>query len=295
MDLYYKQEVSVGLLVIVAVIGFFAGLMWLTGRSFRSSHVPVQAQFSEVGTLSVGDPVLVSGVRVGRVARAQLEREGVVMVTLEISERFRPRIDATATIRSLDFLGAKYIKYSPGESETLLPEGEMIVGSVGTDIADAAAGLTDDAAGVLVGMQRLLSEQMAEDVSATLGATRRALDAIAQAGGGPLVDNAEAAFGAVERLAVRLDSTLANPGLNQSLSQLDELTENVSEMAEGLAGATVALGAMLQQMADTSGSLGKLMSEDTIHEDLHELLVSLKQLLDDIRERPGRYTFVSVF
>ena len=43
------------------------------------------------------------------------------------------------------------------------------------------------------------------------------------------------------------------------------------------------------------GSIGKLLSDKTIHDDLHEVLVSLRQLLDDIRERPGRYTFVSVF
>ena len=87
MDLYYKQEVSVGLLVIVAVIGFFAGLMWLTGRSFRANHVPVEVQFSDVGTLSVGDPVQISGVRVGRVADARLEDEGRVVVTLEVGEQ----------------------------------------------------------------------------------------------------------------------------------------------------------------------------------------------------------------
>ena len=295
MDLYYKQEVSVGLLVLVAIVGFFAGLMWLTGQSFRSSQVDVIVQFSDVGTLSVGDPVQVSGVRIGRVAGARLEEEGAVMVTLEVNDRFRPRVDASVAIRSLDFLGAKYIKYSPGQSDTFLPDGDVLTGTISSDIADAAVGLTDDAAGVMIGLQRVLSEQMAQDVTATLAATRSALGAIAQAGEGPLIENAQSAFGALERLAVRLDSTLANPGLNESLDQLDELTENVSEMAEGLAGATMALGAMLRQMADSSGSIGKLMNEDTIHEDLHNLMTSLTQLLDDIRERPGRYTFVSVF
>ncbi len=295
MDLYYKQEVSVGLLVIVAVIGFFAGLMWLTGRSFRASHLPVLVRFSDVGTLTVGDPVQISGVRVGRVADATLEDESRVLVTLEVGEEYRPRVDAKVTIKALDFLGAKYVSYSPGRSETLLPDGEVIVGSSGSDIAEAATGLTDDAAEVLIGLQRMLSEQMAEDVRLTMQASRRALNVIAGVGEGPLVTSAESSFRALEQVALRIDSTLANPGLTESLNQLDELTENVNEMAEGLAGATMALSTMLQQMNDTTGSLGKLISQDTIHDDLHELMVSLTKLLDDIRERPGRYTFVSVF
>ena len=79
------------------------------------------------------------------------------------------------------------------------------------------------------------------------------------------------------------------------LLQYRFLTENVTEMAQGLAGATMALSAMLQQMSDTTGSIGKLLADSTIHDDVHGLLVSLRELLDDIRERPGRYTFVSVF
>jgi len=295
MDLYYKQEVSVGLLVIVAVAGFFAGLMWLTGRSFRASQIEVPVQFTEVGNLNVGDPVQISGVTVGRVAERELLEEGQVVITLEVNRRFPPMIDAKVSIKSLDFLGAKLIAYSPGSSSTPLEEGQVIIGSSGSDIADAVDGLTGDAAEVLIGMQRILSEQMAEDVHNTLQATERALTVLARAGEGPLVGQAEASFKALEQVALRLDTTLANPGINESLSQLDELTENVTEMTQGLASATMALSAMLEQMGDTGGSVGKLLRQPTIHDDLHALLVSLTKLLDDVRERPGRYTNVSVF
>jgi phospholipid/cholesterol/gamma-HCH transport system substrate-binding protein len=295
MDLYYKQEVSVGLLVMVAVAAFFAGLMWLTGRSFGASNVEMSAQFLDVGTLTVGDPVRISGVRIGRVAGTMLEDAGRVLVTLEVMERFRPKVDAKVSIKSLDFLGAKYIDYSPGSSSTYLEDGQTIVGTTTGDIADAAAGLTDEAADVLIGAQRLLTEQMADEVQQTLAAAQRALNAVAQVGESQLADNAQASLLALQQVAVRLDSTLANPAIDESLSQLDELTENVTEMAEGLAGATMALSAMLQQVSDTSGTIGKLLTDQTIHTDLHELLGSLTKLLDDVRERPGRYTFVSVF
>jgi phospholipid/cholesterol/gamma-HCH transport system substrate-binding protein len=295
MDLYYKQEVSVGLLVIVAVIGFFAGLMWLSGRSFRASQIEVPVQFADVGNLNAGDPVQISGVSVGRVADRDLLEEGRVLIMLEVNSRFPPMIDAKVSIKSLDFLGAKVVSYSPGTSSTPLGDGEVIIGSSGSDMAEAVDDLTGEAAEVLIGMQRILSEQMAEDVHNTLQATEHALQVLAQAGEGPLIDQAEASFKALEQVAQRLDTTLANPGINESLSQLDELTENVTEMTQGLAGATTALSAMLQQMSDTSGSVGKLLKQPTIHDDLHALLVSLTKLLDDVRERPGRYTNVSVF
>ena len=252
-------------------------------------------QFTEVSSLNVGDPVQISGVGVGRVAKRELQDEGRVLVTLEVSRQFPPKIDAQVTIKSLDFLGAKYVAYSPGASETLLGEGEVIIGSSGSEIAEAVDGLAEEAVEVLIGMQRMFTAQMAQDVHNTLQATERALDVIARAGDGPLVGQAAASFKALEQVALRLDTTLANPGIHESLSQMDELTESVTEMAQGLAGATMALSAMLQQMSDTSGSVGMLLNDKTIHDDLHELLVSLRKLLDDVRERPGRYTNISLF
>ncbi len=295
MDLYYKQEVSVGLLVIVAIVGFFAGLMWLTGRSFRASQIEFAVQFTEVGNLHVGDPVQISGVNVGRVSQRELQEEGRVIMTLEVSQRFPPAIDAQVTIKAMDFLGAKVVVYSPGSSATPLGEGQVIIGNSGSDMAETVDNLSEEAVEVLIGMQRLFTAQIAEDVHNTLQATEHALNVIAQAGEGPLIGQTQAAFKALEQVALRLDTTLANPAINESLSQLDELTDNVTEMTQGLAGATMALSAMLQQMNDTTGSVGMLLNNKTIHDDLHALLVSLTKLLDDVRERPSRYTNISLF
>ncbi|UCD25307.1 MAG: MCE family protein [Gemmatimonadota bacterium] len=295
MDLYYKQEVSVGLLVIVAIIGFFGGLMWLTGRSFRASQIEFPVQFTEVANLNVGDPVQISGVNVGRVSKRELQEEGRVIITLEVSRRFPPAVDARVSIKALDFLGAKVVAYSPGTSSTPLGEDQVIIGSSSSDIAERVDDLSEEAVEVLIGMQRLFTAQIAEDVHNTLQATEHALEVIARAGEGPLIGQTHDAFRALEQVALRLDTTLANPAINESLSQLDELTENVTEMTQGLAGATMALQAMLQQMNDTTGSVGMLLNNKTIHDDLHALLVSMTKLLDDVRERPSRYTNISLF
>ena len=110
MDLYYKQEITVGLLVIVAVAGFFGGLMWLTGRTFATGRMDVNVVFEEIGTLTEGDPVQISGYMVGTVAAIELEEEGRVNVRLEVDRRYPPKVDAEVAIKALDFLGAKYIE-----------------------------------------------------------------------------------------------------------------------------------------------------------------------------------------
>ncbi len=295
MDLYYKQEITVGLLVIVAIAGFFGGLMWLTGRSFNTGRMDVHAMFEEIGTLTEGDPVQISGYIVGTVAAIELQGQGQVNLRLEVDGRFRPKVDAEVAIRSLDFLGSKYVEYSPGTASSFLDEGEVLTGTGSVDFAEVATNITDEAVEVLIGAQRILSERMTEDLHSTLAAVREALTVVSRVADGPLIADARGSFQALERVASRLDTTLANPAITESISQLDELTENVTEMAQGFAGAAMALNTMLERMSDTTGSIGKLLADTTIHSDLHELLVSLRKLLDDIRDNPGRYTFVSVF
>ena len=62
MDLHYKQEATVGALVLVALILFIGGTMWLGGKQF-STRTPVAVQFADDGTLKRGSPVRGSGVQ----------------------------------------------------------------------------------------------------------------------------------------------------------------------------------------------------------------------------------------
>src|SRR6266699_3258693 len=74
MDLTYKQEVGVGAIVLVTVGLFLAAMFYFTGRSLRTGGITVDVMFESVAGLKQGDPVLVSGVKKGRVARVALER-----------------------------------------------------------------------------------------------------------------------------------------------------------------------------------------------------------------------------
>ena len=45
MDLRYKREVTVGTLVIVAIVLFIVGTMWLSGRSIAADNDEFWIQF----------------------------------------------------------------------------------------------------------------------------------------------------------------------------------------------------------------------------------------------------------
>ena len=296
MDLAYKQELKVGLLVIVALAVFTLGLMWLSGRTLGpSGNVVVPVRFTNVSGLRPGDPVQTSGVRVGRVANVVLQGVGDVMVYLEVNRAQRPHVDAQAMVASADFFGAKFVDYVPGSSPELLRAGQVITGTRAVEVMESAANLTTRASDALAGVQTLLSQQTAEDIHRTLVAVERTLNVVSRIGEGPTISQTQQTLASVQRLAIRLDSTFARPDLGKSLDQMDEVAQGLREMTEGLSSVTNALGSILEKVDRGEGLIGKAVSDSTLHGDLHEVLMSLRKLLDDVRERPGRYVNVKVF
>jgi phospholipid/cholesterol/gamma-HCH transport system substrate-binding protein len=79
-----ENEFAVGLVVIAALAVVVAGALWLSGAHLGRSEAVHTARFKTVGGLSVGDPVVLRGVRVGRVEAIRLAQENWVEADLKI-------------------------------------------------------------------------------------------------------------------------------------------------------------------------------------------------------------------
>jgi phospholipid/cholesterol/gamma-HCH transport system substrate-binding protein len=296
MDLHYKQEVTVGLLVVVSLAVLIGGLTYLSGKQlWGAGAVRFGVQFEDVSGLVEGDPVHISGVRVGRVAEIDFRGVGDVVAWLEVARSVRPRADARAAARPLDMFGAMYVNYVPGRGEAELAEGQILQGRREMPITETATVLAEKAGGVLQGTGSLLSTRTADDVHETLVAAQRAMNVVAQLGSGPLVASATRALARLASAAEKLDSTLASEDLSRSVRQLDEITESLNEMVVGLSGATQALARIMEKVDSDSGTFGRLVNDTTMYNEVVRLTTSMRMLLDDMRERPHRYFKLSVF
>ena len=140
MDLRFGREVVVGTMVIVALIVFVFGTMWLSGQSFSDDDL-LRIQFDDVSGLKRASPVRVSGVTVGKVEQIEFRGVGDVLVTVGVGDLITPTTEATATIVSVSLVGDYAIDIEPGNG-TPLPDGAVIVGGREVGLAEKAAGMT---------------------------------------------------------------------------------------------------------------------------------------------------------
>ena len=291
MELSYKQEVGVGVLVLGAVALFVALMLWFTGGELKDQGVPVRLVFASAAGLEKGDPVMVSGVKKGRVSSVVLDRPGRVLVVIDVEPDVAPKIDAAATMGSLDFFGAKYIDYFPGERAEALPDSVVLIGGRIAEWTDLAGQLGGKASELLDSAQALVSTQLGNDLHATLVAVQRAMAVISSSGQGALVPQMTSTLAATERVLSRIDSSLAGGGA----ARLDSLTTNLALLSRNLASATTSLDTVLGRMSRGEGTLGQLATDSSLYRNLNRTLVSLDSLLTDLRLRPGRYLTVKVF
>src|SRR6266550_2164229 len=169
MDLTYKREATVGTVIIAAIVLFFIGTTWLSGRSVGGDSEDYwKIQFRDAGNLKTSSAVRISGVPVGKVEKIQLVDVGKVLVSISLPERITPKLDATAKIVAVGFVGDAVVEFNPGEASVPLAKSKIIIGSQALGLADRAQGLSDRADSILLGAQAIVNVKTADQLRSTL-------------------------------------------------------------------------------------------------------------------------------
>ena len=121
-------ELGVGIFVLIGIlcVGYLTirlGQMELMG----DGHYFLNARFLSVDGLKKGAQVVIAGVKVGQVDEISLDpEEQVAIVRLKLMENVVLTDDVIASVKTSGLIGDKYIKLSPGGSDDILKDGDLI-------------------------------------------------------------------------------------------------------------------------------------------------------------------------
>lgn len=86
----------------------------------------LSAEFTEIGGLKERAPVVVSGVKIGRVKRIELTPDLRAVVVLDVDKKYELPTDSSAAIRTEGLLGQQFVALEPGAEDALLKSGDKI-------------------------------------------------------------------------------------------------------------------------------------------------------------------------
>ena len=122
-------ELWVGIFMLAGMGALAMLAIKVSGTSFGSGQTyKIEAHFNNIGGLSVKAPVMIGGVRVGRVGKIWIDKqEYIPIVDLYIDKHYDTLpMDTGASILTSGLLGSQYIGLSPGSSDLYLEEGDVL-------------------------------------------------------------------------------------------------------------------------------------------------------------------------
>jgi phospholipid/cholesterol/gamma-HCH transport system substrate-binding protein len=140
-----SRDLAVGLFVLIglAAVGY---LSLRVGGLQMNGGLLLHANFSQIGGLAERAPVVISGVKVGKVTHIELSEDLRARVTLDVDAKLALPIDTSASIRTAGLLGDQFIELEPGaEDQLLAPGGEIGLTESALSIEKLVGSLVHDA------------------------------------------------------------------------------------------------------------------------------------------------------
>lgn len=309
-----KREYSIALMMIGAIALLWYGISYLKGLNLLGGRDVYYAKYNNLAGIATASPVLYNGAKVGQVVGIRLlpDSAGTWLVTIQIDNRtLRVTRGSKAEIYSSDFL-TRAIRILPGPGEEA-QRGDTLLSGSEASITDAlnqqidpikrkVEGMMVNLDSVITALQAVFNVKAQQDIDSGLSSLRGTLENLEHASGrldALLASESEGIRSTLDNLN-KLSTTLAG-----NSEELDRIFANADSITTALADGRLKkmlgdLGVVSEQLKGTltrlnegQGTLGKLLKDDSLYNNLNVASRELDMLLEDIRMNPNRY--VSIF
>jgi len=283
-----RMELKVGAAIVVALVGLVVGLLWVKDYQIGEEKYRFEVLFDNVGGLDPGDPVAISGVDRGDVESVRLTSSGVV-VTLALSAGTGVPEDSEVRVESIGLMGEKFISIYPGTSGKAIQPGERIQGSFSMGLPEAVASLGEVLQQISEIAEEVQESILDEELTQSIRTT---------------VTEAEATFKELKVTARNLSSSTGEiqrvfEGRGQrmrgALDDFETAAATLDTVARDLSKVSASLKNLMEKIEQGEGSLGKLVNEPELYDQLKQTAEEVDKLVTDIRRNPKRYLHIDIF
>ncbi len=297
------REIKTAILVIASILLFIWGYSFLQGRDLLSDHKVLYANYDNVEGLVVSAPVTINGFHVGKVRSILLDNKtGKLVVEMQIDSDFPIAKSSIVNIYEPGLIGGKQIQIVPNlDDSNLAKSGDYlssgVVPGLTSIVGDRLSPLQDkiekavvSADSVLVNINTLLDPATKAHFKASmanLNATLLEFKGASQNVNLMLAENrskigrAVSNFDHTSKNLAKVSDSLAKINFNKSVKSLESSLAKVNNL--------------MTDVESGKGTLGKLMKDEKVYDNLEGASRELEQLLSDLKRNPKRYVHFSLF
>jgi phospholipid/cholesterol/gamma-HCH transport system substrate-binding protein len=259
-------------------------------------------EYDAVDGLNISAPVVLNGVKVGTVKDMFIlkDKQNKIRVTLGIDKEIAVGDSSIASLSNSDLLGGKAITLYLRPNTKTYTGGEVLNGYVEKSITDMLTAKAMPVLGTIDSTLIKLNGFFGEDAKRSIQATILNTQATTEAVKNLMLAN--------QRNINQITSNMADltTSLKQTEQKFSRLAGNLTQITDTLKNAPInntvrqlnatvtEAQAMIQKFNQDTGTLGKIMNDDSLYRNMNASTESLNALLQDLKANPKRYVHFSL-
>jgi phospholipid/cholesterol/gamma-HCH transport system substrate-binding protein len=310
-----SNETKIGALTSIAIVFLILGFNFLKGKSFSTKEMHLYARFENISGLAVSNPVIINGKQIGIITATDGGNDmRQIVVSIKTNQELLIPDNSVAAITP-SILGITSLEIKLGNNKTFFKDQDTIKTIDGKDMIEEAFQKFDPVLfevkqavssldSVLSSVNSIFDQSTKQHIKAmmeNLDKTTASLnvsstylqDALNPQSGdiSQTIKNLNSVTGNMAKNNTNISQTITN--LNNASGKLAglDLQTTLTNLNESLA----SMKSTLAKINSENGTIGELMNNKTLYNNLNATSNKINLLLDDIRIHPKRYVNVSVF
>lgn len=310
-----NNETKVGALAVVGIVFLILGFNFLKGKTFFKKDRQLYAVYEDIQGLNKSNPVVINGLQVGKIANLDggktLKR---IVVTVTLTEDINIPTNSLAVIKPT-LLGSISLEIKLGNSNSYLKSGDTLITTLSGGAFDEALKMLNpvlyevrNATKSLDSVLHIIGSvfdqnaknnikgmlQNLNDVTASFTITAASMNTLLDPHNGAFAKTLQNANSFSSNLAANNQKVTdimasANTAASKFASldmqkTLTKLNNTIDDLQAGIA-----------KINNNNGSLGLLLNDTKLYNNLTSTSNKINILLDDIRVHPKRFLGFSVF
>lgn len=297
------REIKTAVLVIAAILLFIWGYSFLKGEDLLRSYRTLYVQYETVEGLTSSASVTLKGLEIGRVTQITIDQNtGNLVVELQIKSDFPISKSSIAAIYEPGFIAGKQIAIEPNFSDkSIVAEGDTLKGEIRKGLTDKVGEklvplqekldkIMANADVLITGVNNVLNQKAQEDLRKSLAELSKTMEQFHKASLSMniiLDENKTQVKGVVSNFS-KISNNFSK--ISDSLNKAD-LGKTVRNLNKTLA----KVDGIMKGLESGNGTMGKLLNDDALYNNLDKTSKELELLLQDVRLYPTRYVNISLF
>ena len=291
-----KTILKVGITITVSIIILLYGVAFLKDLKVGIQTNDLTVYFSDVNGLKEGDPVSVSGVSKGKVLKIDLAEGDSVRVDFSLSKDIVLKKDYKVSISMIELMSGKQIYIKPGVSNELADVTKPLLGEKNTDVVSLIGTLNQVGSDV---------RQITQKLDTAMGKLSETVEHVNQiVGDEGLKSNIKGSASNFNIASKNLNLMIAETrnNLNSLTARLNSIAENVDntvvetkpelketmkdvrQLASRIDTLALNLNSLVVNAKDTNSTVGKLLMEDVMYNNINNALLNINKLVKKIEK-----------